>query len=672
MKTSRKIMSLILTSVFAASVMPSWHAETYAANMFANSDFVETEQPELSEETKQLISVYQKSPTLENYLNLRDIVIENYNAVLDRKEAKLDELKSETSGKPGGEAIVAEMEDIVQDMYITYWNRINSTMLRFTDDRLLKWKISSASQYEYIPVMGAGDSIYIKRTPVTNAEYSEYINSTGATPPSNWVDGIYPQGEENYPVNFVSYDDVKAYCDWLTECDGTNTYRLPNESEWELAAGHMPKDADFNCGICDSRTPVEQYADVTRGAHGAIDFWGNVWEWTSTVRAENGGTELGVKGGSWKSDRTDCRTEYRKESRNSASGYEDVGFRVIQVKNGNEPTNKVELATLESPEVTASYSAKDGITISWDAIDSAVEYQIFEYFKDTGFVQMLDRTSETFYNISDIEPDSVHRYIVQPISYREIADNVSGEYSVEITCTESEGSPTASSDNKDSDIPDSTDSSSDSGSSSGSSSSGNSSSGGSSSASGSQTRNDRLDEKTEKIDALNRLRELKLLAKATKIEQLTYLKDIRDLFKDVDKENRAEVLAELAAIKDELKDYSVDTFVNGISIDYEKYDNVKPIIKNGRTLAPVRAIAEALGSDVIWNEEAQSVTIVKDDIKIEMTIGNNIAYVNGVEVVLDTAPEIISDRTLVPVRFIAESFNLTVGWDDASNTIIIE
>ena len=70
--------------------------------------------------------------------------------------------------------------------------------------------------------------------------------------------------------------------DWLTEQDGVNTYRLPGESEWEFAAGHMPKDADFNCGVSDGRTPVEEFADVTRGAHGAIDFWGNVWEWTST------------------------------------------------------------------------------------------------------------------------------------------------------------------------------------------------------------------------------------------------------------------------------------------------------------------------------------------------------------------------------------------------------
>lgn len=60
------------------------------------------------------------------------------------------------------------------------------------------------------------------------------------------------------------------------ERDGVNTYRLPNESEWELAAGHMPKDADFNCGVNDGRTSVEEYAKVTRGAHGAVDFWGNV------------------------------------------------------------------------------------------------------------------------------------------------------------------------------------------------------------------------------------------------------------------------------------------------------------------------------------------------------------------------------------------------------------
>ena len=321
-------------------------------NMFQNSDFIEKEQPELSEETKQLISLYQKNPTEENYKNLREVVIKNYNAVLERKEAKLAQLKEETAGKPGGEAKVAEMEEIVQEMYTTYWERIDSSMLRFTDSRLLEWKISDAWQYAYIPVMGAGESIYIKRTPVTNEEYAEYVRATGAAAPSGWVNGAYPEGEGSYPVNNISYEAAEAYCAWLTKKDGENTYRLPDESEWELAAGHMPKDADFNCGVNDGRTPVEQYAEVTRGAHGAVDFWGNVWEWTSTVRSESNGTViLGVKGGSWCSARTDCRTEYRQEGRNAAMGYEDVGFRVIQVRNGQEASAVPGLKQPETPNI---------------------------------------------------------------------------------------------------------------------------------------------------------------------------------------------------------------------------------------------------------------------------------------------------------------------------------
>lgn len=403
-------------------------------NMYENSDFIEKEQPELSEETKELISLYQQDPTKENYLNLRDMVIENYNAVLDRKEGKLAELKIETAGKPGGEDIVAEMEEIVQEMYATYWNRINSSMFRFTDSRLLKWRVASAARYNYIPVMGAGESIYIKRTPVTNGEYAEYIEATGAPAPSNWVNGTYPAGERDYPVNFVSYEDALGYCTWLTEEDGTNTYRLPNESEWELAAGHMPKDADFNCGVNDGRTPVDEYSDVTRGAHGAVDFWGNVWEWTSTIRSEeNGTTVLGVKGGSWKSERTDCRTEYRDEGRDASQGYEDVGFRVIQVLDGQEPEQKVELTTLPAPVVSATALSADSIRLSWQPVEDAVAYQIFEYDQETGLVSMLEHTSDTFYTVTGLAQDTAYSYIVQPFSYTAIGDNVSAEYRVAAT-----------------------------------------------------------------------------------------------------------------------------------------------------------------------------------------------------------------------------------------------
>lgn len=565
MRLSRKIMSFLLTVFMVSALVPA--AVTQAENMYENSDFIETEQPELSDETKELISLYQKNPTEENYLNLRDIVIENYNAVLDKKEAKLEELKTETSGKPGGNEILAEMEEIVQEMYITYWSRINSSMLRFTDTRLLKWRISEAAQYEYIPVMGAGESIYVKRTPVTNAEYAEFIAATGAETPSNWTDGTYPAGEDDYPVNFVSYEDAESYCAWLTEQDGMNTYRLPNESEWELAAGHMPKDADFNCGVNDGRTPVDQYSDVTRGAHGAVDFWGNVWEWTSTVRTDsNGVTVYGIKGGSWKSDRTDCRTEYRDEGRDGSAGYDDVGFRVIQVKDGIEPEEKVELATLGFPVVSAS-SSNDSITLTWQPVDGAVEYQLFEYFTDTRLVQMLETTNQTTFTINGLEPGSTHSYIVQPISYREIADNVSAENSVTATCGES--------------------------------------------------------------------------------------------------------TAEIPAIVIEMQIGSPTMLVNGETKNIDD-GGTAPVIVNDRTLLPVRAVFEAMGGTVEWEQDTQTAVLTMDGIEIQLVIGGTTAYVNGAAESMDVAPALINDRTMLHIRFIAEKFRFDVIWDIENMIVTIQ
>ncbi len=366
MKKLRSIISIALAVLMAYTVLS---ISVFAAsdddgmNMFEHSDFIEKEQPELDEETKRLISLYQREPSDENYENLRAAVIRNYDAVLVRKEAKLAELKAETQGKPGGDAKVAEMQEIVDEMYLTYWDRINSTMLRFTDERLLKWKIADAPMYEYIPVMGAGIDIYVSRTQVTNEQYKAFVDATGHQAPSNWVNGTYPAGEENYPVNMVSAADAEAYCSWLTANDAENLYRLPTESEWELAAGHMPKDADFNCGVNDGRTPVEQYAKVTRGAHGAIDFWGNVWEWTSTERNNNGtAVTLGVKGGAWNTARTDCRTEYRDEGRDASLGYEDVGFRVIQVLGGKEDQTPEKIPVF-TPELFETIIGKAEATV---------------------------------------------------------------------------------------------------------------------------------------------------------------------------------------------------------------------------------------------------------------------------------------------------------------------
>ena len=120
MKKLRSIIGIALALLMAFSVLS---VSTFALsdgdgmNMFEHSDFIEKEQPELDEETKKLISLYQREPSDENYQNLREAVIRNYDAILVRKEEKLAELKAETAGKPGGDAKVAEMQENLEEPY---------------------------------------------------------------------------------------------------------------------------------------------------------------------------------------------------------------------------------------------------------------------------------------------------------------------------------------------------------------------------------------------------------------------------------------------------------------------------------------------------------------------------------------------------------------------------
>ncbi|MDD4688820.1 MAG: copper amine oxidase N-terminal domain-containing protein [Eubacteriales bacterium] len=173
-------------------------------------------------------------------------------------------------------------------------------------------------------------------------------------------------------------------------------------------------------------------------------------------------------------------------------------------------------------------------------------------------------------------------------------------------------------------------------------------------------------------DGILRLREAKRLVKEEKIELRTYLKEMRELFPDMTKEERKELLKEIAEAKKELKDFRIETFIGGKNVDYEKYDKVYPVIKSGRTIVPIRALTEAYGCEVKWDEENQKVTIIKDNIVIEMVIDELKAYVNGEEFQLDAKPELSNGRTVVPVRFVAESLKLEVIWDEESNTVIVE
>lgn len=111
--------------------------------------------------------------------------------------------------------------------------------------------------------------------------------------------------------------------------------------------------------------------------------------------------------------------------------------------------------------------------------------------------------------------------------------------------------------------------------------------------------------------------------------------------------------------------------VNGEVRQIDPGNNTVPVIINDRTLLPVRAIIEAVGGGVEWNEANKEVTITYDENEIRMVIDSTTAYVNGKEENMDVAPVLLNDRTMLPIRFIAENFDFAVEWDNDTRTVRI-
>ena len=101
-------------------------------------------------------------------------------------------------------------------------------------------------------------------------------------------------------------------------------------------------------------------------------------------------------------------------------------------------------------------------------------------------------------------------------------------------------------------------------------------------------------------------------------------------------------------------------------------DMVFPIVENSRTLVPVRFISEAFNADVKWDEQSQKVTVNLDGKAIEMQMDSNILKVNGNETIMDATPVMHEDRVLIPLRALVEALGKQVFWDDKGLIIIGE
>ena len=111
--------------------------------------------------------------------------------------------------------------------------------------------------------------------------------------------------------------------------------------------------------------------------------------------------------------------------------------------------------------------------------------------------------------------------------------------------------------------------------------------------------------------------------------------------------------------------------VNGVDAEIDEGRGTTPAVINDRTFVPIRSIIDAFGGDVVWEESSQTVTLTMNSDVITLKIGSNIAYLNGEKETLDVSPVIINERTMLPIRFIAEGFNLGVAWDGRTGTVSI-
>lgn len=178
---------------------------------------------------------------------------------------------------------------------------------------------------------------------VTDAEKGNGCSAYDAgtprrNPQLNWRSPGFEQAD-THPVVCVSYNDAKAFTDWLTDRSGSR-YSLPTEKQWEYAA-RASTESDFwwgntvgvgkancqNCGSVYSATGTAPVATFKRNPWGLFDTVGNVWEWTQT--AETG--QSVVRGGAWNFAPSLARVSTRMElPRDFRSNY--IGIRVVRAQ----------------------------------------------------------------------------------------------------------------------------------------------------------------------------------------------------------------------------------------------------------------------------------------------------------------------------------------------------
>ncbi|MEG2199619.1 MAG: copper amine oxidase N-terminal domain-containing protein [Anaerovorax sp.] len=111
----------------------------------------------------------------------------------------------------------------------------------------------------------------------------------------------------------------------------------------------------------------------------------------------------------------------------------------------------------------------------------------------------------------------------------------------------------------------------------------------------------------------------------------------------------------------------IGMILNGVNVPFD----VNATTINNRIMVPLRALSEALHLKVVWINATRSIFLTDNQTKIDLSIGSPLAHINGTSYTMDTSPIILHHRTMVPIRFIAEAFNMDVQWNTVASTVFI-
>lgn len=131
------------------------------------------------------------------------------------------------------------------------------------------------------------------------------------------------------------------------------------------------------------------------------------------------------------------------------------------------------------------------------------------------------------------------------------------------------------------------------------------------------------------------------------------------------------VVATTLTISSMLCAFAADEGINVYLEEFKINFDVQPQIINGRTMVPIRAIFEAMGANVVWDDTTKTAISTKDGTTVKMTLNSTTEYINDDTYEMDVTPVIINGRTLAPARYVAEAFGYDVKWYEMTQSVLI-